>query len=118
MRAFRNLPLKHKLTVLTMTISGAALLLACLAFVLYEQSEFRRTMASDLAVLADVFDENVAAGLAFNDPATVAETLQTLGANRRIVAACVYDRKGDVVSSYLRPGAGLAADFQFPAMQS
>jgi hypothetical protein len=35
MRALRNLPIKRKLTAITMLTSGVALLLACIAFVAY-----------------------------------------------------------------------------------
>ena len=60
--------IKCKLMLITMLISGVALLLACVAFVVFEQVTLRRTMALDLAVLTDLFDDNVASGLTFNDP--------------------------------------------------
>ena len=116
-RLLRNLPIKHKLMALTVGISGVALLLACAAFALYEQAVFRRAMARDFAILADIFDDNVAAGLAFNDPAAIEQTLRTLGANQRIIAACVYDKQGAVVGTYRRPGLVAGGGFKFPAVQ-
>lgn len=114
-RHLRNLPIKHKLMAITMTISGVALLLACAAFTIYEQDLFRRTMARDFAILADMFGDNVASGLAFNDSASIEQTLRTLEANRRIIAACVYDTQGAVVGTYQRAGPGAVGRFEFPA---
>ena len=116
-RSFRNLPIKHKLMVLTGTITGIALLVACAAFALTEQAAFRRTMARDFVILADMFADNVASGLAFSDPASIEQTLQTLRANRRVVAACVYDQQGAVVGSYRRAEAPAGAGFKLPAAQ-
>jgi PAS domain S-box-containing protein len=113
-RFVRNLPIKQKLMVLTMAISGVALVLACAAFALNEQSAFRRSMARDFGILADMFDDNVTAGLAFNDTASIEKTLVTLGANRRIVAACVYDKEGTVVATYQRAGSVARGEFTFP----
>src|SRR5882724_10595477 len=98
MRRFLDLPIKYKLTALTMLISGVALLLGCGAFAIAEQANFRRTMARDLAIIADMFDDDVAPGLSFNDSAAMAETLATLGAHPHIVAACVYDKEGRVAA--------------------
>ena len=110
---FRNLPIGRKLTIITMAISGVALLLAGIGLAIYEQASLRRDMGRDFSILADIFDDNVASGLAFNDPASIEQTLKTLGAHRRIVAAGVYDRQGKLVAQYRR--AGLPAGFAFPA---
>jgi PAS domain S-box-containing protein len=117
-RSLRNLPIKHKLVAVTMAISGVALLLACAAFAIYEQTAFRRTMARDFAILADMFDDNVASGLAFNDPGSIEQTLKTLSANQHIVAACVFDKQGLVIGAYRRPGSAVGDVFKFPAAQS
>ncbi|HVS54613.1 MAG TPA: PAS domain-containing protein [Opitutaceae bacterium] len=116
-RFLRNLPIRHKLMVLTVAISGVALLLACAAFAIFEQAAFRRSMARDFAILADMFGDNVAAGLAFNDPTTIEQTLKTLRANQRIVAACVYDKEGAVIGTYRRSGAAAGVEFAFPTVQ-
>jgi len=112
---FKNVPIKRKLTVLTMLTSGVALLLACIAFVTYEQLTFRRTMAAELSVLTDLFDDNVAPGLTFNDPKSIETTLRSLNAHRHILAAAVYDKNGKAVALYQRED--LKTPFPFPAMQ-
>ena len=112
---FRNLPIKHKLIALTMAISGLALLLACTVFALYEQAGFRRTLARDSAILARMFGGNVASGLAFNDAASIEVTLSALSANRRIAAACVYDKQGVITGTYRRAGPAGDRAIPFPA---
>ena len=114
-RAFRDYPIKRKLIIITVMTSAIALLLGGAVFAFYEQREIRHSMARDFAVIADMFDDNVAPGLAFNDPRAMEQTLSTLVAHRHIVAAGVYDRNGQVLARYQRPGA--AGQFAFPQMQ-
>src|SRR6185369_11739146 len=116
-RFFRNLPIKRKLMAITMVISGAALLIACTGFAFYEQAAFRRAMARDFAILAEMFDDNVAAGLEFGDRAAIEQTLKTLGANPRIVGACVYDKNGAVAGAYRRDLPADGSEFKFPAAE-
>ena len=116
MRSLRDIPIKRKLTIITMMTSGVALLLACIAFVTYEQVSYRRTMATELSMLTDMFDDNVTAGLTFNDARSIETALNSLSAHPRIIAAAVYDKAGQQVAKYQRdnvnavfpsPGDGL-----------
>ena len=118
LRFFRNLPIKHKLMVLTMAISGVALLIASVGFALSEQAAFRRSMARDFSLLAHMFGDNVASGLAFNDAASIEQTLKALSVNQHIVAAGVYDKQGALIGGYRRRGVGPEdRTFRFPAAQ-
>src|SRR5205823_3188291 len=101
------------LTAIIMLACTAALLLAGLAFGTYEQIEDRRGLAVDLSILTDLFDDNVAPGLAFNDPKSVEQTLRTLDGHPRILAAAAYDKKGEIVGRYQR--ADLRGHFPIPA---
>jgi two-component system, sensor histidine kinase and response regulator len=104
--AFKDLSIKRKLMVLMMLTSCAALLLACLAFMTYELVTMRQTMARELSTLAGIISDNSTAALSFRDTKAAEETLGTLGANRQIVAAAIYESDGAVFARYLRPGAG------------
>jgi nitrogen fixation/metabolism regulation signal transduction histidine kinase len=106
-----HVPIRRKLTILIMVISSTALLLACAAILLHERHAFRQAMARDLEIIADTFDDNVASGLAFNDPESIEQTLKTLKANPTILAACVYDENKQRVAQYLR--ADLNGSFLF-----
>ena len=112
MRFLLDVPIRRKLTIITMLTSSVALLLACAAIVIYERAAFRKSMAQQFAIIADMFDDNVAPGLTFDDPDSMAQTLKTLSADRHILAACVYDKAGTVVAHYQR--ADIKGDFKFP----
>ena len=115
MSFLQDLPIKRKLTVITMLISGVALLLACVAFVAYDQFALRQTMTQDMSVLTDMFDDNVASGLEFDDAVSIEQTLQSLDAHAHIVAAAVYDKTGQVVAKFRR--ADVKTPFPFPEVR-
>lgn len=102
MRSLRDYPIKHKLVGIIMLTSVVALLLACASFIAYEQVTFRRTMARDLATLAEVIRDNVASGLAFNDAGAMEKTLQSMRAQPHILAGAVYDLADRRVATYER----------------
>lgn len=110
-----HLPIRRKLSVISMLSSGMALILACAAIVIYEEAVFREEMRRDFAILADMFDDNAAPGLAFNDSSSLDHVLKTLAAHPHIVAACIYDRSAKVVASYQRTEH--PPDFPFPPAQ-
>ena len=102
MRFFRHLPIKQKLTAITMLAAGVALLLACVAFATYEQMNFRSRVVRDLSIIADMTGANTAAGLTFNDASSVEQTLNSLRAHPHIIRACVYDKGGQLFAIYQR----------------
>src|SRR2546425_1188536 len=102
LRVIQDLPIPRKPNAPLLLTCGAALLLACVGFVAYEQVTLRQIMARDLSMLTDLFDDNVAPGLAFNDAKSIEQTLKALDANPRILAAAVYDKTGQVVATYER----------------
>src|SRR5476649_2341334 len=112
MRFLLDVPIRRKLTNITMLTSSVALLLACGAIVIYDRAAFRKSMAQQLAITADMFDDNVAPGLTFDDPDSMAQTLKALSADRHILAACVYDKAGTVAANYQR--ADIKDGFKFP----
>lgn len=102
MRLLRNLPIQRKLTAISQLTSGAALLLACAAFITYEQIGFRRHMTHGLEITAQIIAFNSSSALSFNDQESAAQTLKSLAAQPRIVRACVYDASGDTFATYRR----------------
>ena len=105
MRAFRDIPIRRKLTILIVLTSTVVLLLACAAFVTYEQTVFRRTMSRDLSITAEMIGFNSASALSFNEATSATETLKALGAQPHIRAACIYDKTGKVFATYRHPEA-------------
>jgi len=105
--------IQRKLTFVFLCTSVLGLSLACMGFELYERLSFRSAMTSELATLADTLGANTAVALTFNDAQSARETLAALHAERHIVAACLYDKRGAIFAEYRRGGAG--ADLKMPA---
>jgi len=96
----RDLPIRRKLYMITMTTVGAALLLACGAVLTYDYFAFRETLRNDLAMLADMLGANSTAALSFGDQKAANELLAGLHAKRSIAFACIYSAKGELFASY------------------
>ena len=79
MTAFRNLPIRRKLTLAFLGTNLAALLLACGAFVFYERMTYRKTMVENLTVLADALGKASTANIKFESKEDAEETLAALG---------------------------------------
>jgi len=102
MRAFRNLSIRQKLTVMSVFASGTALLLACAAFLAYELITFREGMVRSLAIRADITGTNSASAILFNDEAAAVGTLAALKADPRTIAAGLYTRDNRIFATYVR----------------
>lgn len=99
-----NLPLKRKISLVILLTCSAVLLLACGVLAAYQLFDFRRTLARDTIVLADVIGKNTRAALAFQDENSAQQTLKTLQSEPSILAACLYDAQGNAFANYLQPG--------------
>src|SRR5580658_3740548 len=102
---FKNHSVSQKLTWMNMLVSGAALLLACTAFIAYDMVTFRETMVRNLSTQAQIIGSNTVAALAFNDPQSAENTLSALKAAHNILSAGIYSKDGVLFASYSRdPG--------------
>jgi two-component system, NtrC family, sensor kinase len=115
MTPLRHIPIKGKLTAITMLTSGVALLLACVAFVTYELTAFRTNTVDELSTTAAIVGDNSGAALAFDDPASARQTLRSLNVHPHIVGAALYDRNGKLFASYDRADTGV--QFQAPRLE-
>ena len=102
---FRNLSIKRKLTLLVMSTSAAALLLACAVFAFYDVYTFRRRMVSDLGTAAQGLDINVNAALDFGERTSAELILEGLRARPNIVTAVIEDDQGKEFARYSRSNA-------------
>jgi signal transduction histidine kinase/ActR/RegA family two-component response regulator len=105
MRFARDLPLRHKLTLLVTLTSGLVLLIACLTLVVYDLRRAHRELRTDLESLAQVIGSNSTAALTFDDPRAAGEILGALSVRSNIVSARLYDAEGRPFASYRRLGA-------------
>jgi two-component system, sensor histidine kinase and response regulator len=112
---FRDLPIRRKLALLTLTSSVFAVMLACVGFAIYERQNFWAYSVSELTALAETLGANTAASLAFNDQKTAQETLGALRAEHNVLGACLYDNQGRIFAEYRRPNLG--SGFKMPPLR-
>src|SRR5439155_20200466 len=106
-----DIPVRRKLTLVILVTCTTVLVLACAALAAYEWLTFRRTMARDMTVLADVLSRNSTSALAFQDESEASKTLLALNAEPQIIAACLYAKDGSRFAEYVRPSDAV----EFPA---
>jgi hypothetical protein len=93
---------KLKLHLIIMGTVCIALLLACVAVLVYDHVVLYATAENDLGILAEIFASNSAAALTFDDPKAARELLAGLKARRSIESAVIYSASGKVFASYSR----------------
>jgi len=103
--AFKDLPIRNKLMAILLLITGAALILTCLAFIGYEYFSFRSAAKSNLATLGRIIATNSTAALAFDNPDDAQQVLSALKAEPHIVAAGLYDSHGTLFAHYPAHGS-------------
>ena len=111
MKAFRDFPIKRKMTMTVLGTTAIALVLACVAFIIYERMSFRAAMARNLTVLADVLARNTTAALSFSNQDDAEETLQALKVEPTVSGACLYGADGAQFATFART----KEDKKFPA---
>ncbi len=110
-----NMPLRRRLLVTSLVANGVALLLASLAFVTYELYTLEDSMVADLSGAAAIIGHNSSAALAFADPDSAAQTLQSFSTDPHVVGAALYDREGRLFAQYRN--VSLAEPFEPPAIE-
>jgi hypothetical protein len=101
----RNQSIKRKIVSIVMLTSGAALILACGGFAIYETIAVRQSTLGEMMLVGDLIAANSAPGLSFNDSQASEETLAALKTSPHVIAARVYDKNGKPFATYLRLGA-------------
>src|SRR2546427_11784093 len=109
--AFKDAPIKRKLTALFLLTSGAVLLLTSASYFAYEYLTFRQTTLGQMSTLGQVIASNSTGAVAFGHEQDAREILAGLQAERHVVAAALYDQNNKLFSRY---PAALLAD-AFPA---
>lgn len=89
-----------KLMRLVLVTSVVVLFLTCAGFFAYDFFTFRQASKERLSTLGEMIAANSTGTLAFESPEEATEILQALKAEKRIVAACLYDNKGTVFATY------------------
>jgi hypothetical protein len=104
MRYLRDLPIRRKLTAITVVVAGGSLFLACASFVAHELVTFPGAMARRVSTIAEIIARQSTASLVFRDPDSARKTLEALGGEPRVVSAAIYAPDGNAFASYVREG--------------
>jgi hypothetical protein len=94
MRFARELPLRHKLTLLVTLTSGLVLSLACLILATYDLRRAYRDLETDLESLGQLIGSNSTGALTFDDPRAADEILAAMSARPHVVSARLFDAQG------------------------
>src|ERR1700731_4211706 len=106
MLKFQHYSISKKLTGMNMLVSGAALLLACIAFFAYDLYTFRVGMVGNLSTEAQILGSNTVSALVFNDPHAAGTTLSALNASPHIIDGAIYTPDSRLFAGWWRDGGG------------
>jgi signal transduction histidine kinase len=90
--------------MMNMLVSGAALLLACAGFFIYDQITFRQGLVRTLSAQAQIIGSNSISALLFSDPQAAAQTLSALKSSPSIASAGILTAEGHPFAQYIRGG--------------
>ena len=107
----RHLPLRRKLMVLILTVSGMVLFTATSVFMIDEVYTFQQKHQHELMTFADILSHNVKYDLGFDEPAPAQTVLASLSKSRQIVAAYLFARDGRHFADRDRPRARAVRGF-------
>ena len=99
-----DIPLRTKLVVFAMLVSGIALLVSAVAGVLAEQWRTERRVIEDINRITAVSARLLTEPIEQRDNATAQSILQGVGADYRVLDVRVRDVSGQVLAAYSRPG--------------
>lgn len=113
---YKKESIRNKLMRVIMLVSGVVVLMTCAAFFLYEFFSFQERTLQKLKTFGEIISTNSTAALAFESREDAEEILNALKAEPHIIAASIYDAKGNLFCSYpagynlqllpAKPGAG------------
>jgi two-component system sensor histidine kinase/response regulator len=105
MRWASDLSIRQKLQGIILVTCVTALLVASVAFTLYDRTTFLRAKSEDLSAAAKMIGSNSTAALTFRDLKSAKEVLSALQAKEHVIHACIYDSEGKVFAKYSRDPA-------------
>src|SRR5687767_1349336 len=94
------LSLRHKLLLIVLTTSLAALAVTGAAMVIYDLRAYHESWVNDLMTQADILGRASGPALAFDDARAAQENLALLKARPQILAATILTARGEPFASY------------------
>jgi PAS domain S-box-containing protein len=100
----KNMPLRWRLTLMTMASSCVGMLVAFTLLLLHDGRRQREHKVEELQSAADLIGTNSAAALVFDDETGGERILQGLQTRRHIRQAVLYRADGEIMAHYEREG--------------
>jgi len=97
---FKSLPIKSKIIFVVVITSFSVLLLTWIAFMIQDRTRSKESMLQNLSSMALMISDRSTAALMFQDEQAAAETLSALRVNRSVIAAGIYNDKGEIFAHY------------------
>ncbi|MBW2209185.1 MAG: diguanylate cyclase [Deltaproteobacteria bacterium] len=108
MKKFRNISIRHKLTLIIVVISSVSLLLASAAFITTDRINTRESLGNNLRTMAEIIAANSSAALLFGDALAGEENLGFLEAQKHIEEVAIFRLDGSEFVSYRKESTGHA----------
>jgi len=108
MKKFRNISIRHKLTLIIVVISSVSLLLASAAFITTDRINTRESLGNNLRTMAEIIAANSSAALLFGDMLAAEENLGFLEAQKHIEEVAIFRLDGSEFVSYKKESTGHA----------
>jgi signal transduction histidine kinase len=102
MRIWSNQSISDKFMRMTMLVSGFALLLAYVSFLVYDLYSLRQELITSMATEANIMGANSVTALLFDDKQAAQNTLSALHNSHQIRAAVILRPDGSEFARYLR----------------
>jgi signal transduction histidine kinase/ActR/RegA family two-component response regulator len=102
MTAFRDLPIRRKLLLMTLFPTAAALVMSSAGFLLWDVNQLRSEITEDLGAQARIVSEAAAPAMTFRDPGVAGETLNVLAIRPRVRVGCLYGTNGVLFARFQR----------------
>jgi signal transduction histidine kinase len=103
----RSSTIAARLTWMNMLVCTFALMIACVAFLIYDQFSVRQGMVSNLSTQAQIIGTNSVSALTFNDPQAAEATLAPLRSFPAVMSAGVLTPDGKIFAQYSHDQAGV-----------
>ncbi len=100
-RLLSDWPIQRKLSAIVLGTSGLLITLIAITLTVERYVSFRKNLEEHTSVLAEVVATNSTAALAFQDQLAGQEILETLQAEKDVVAACLFNSEGTSFAFYL-----------------
>ena len=104
MALIKHFSVRHKLMLISMAITMAALLLASIAFITSDRLYAQKTVTDSLRTMAAMIGANSSAAILVKDQDAGRETLGFLSSQKHIQAGVLYNADNSVFVTYRRNG--------------